>query len=84
MFWTILFVIFVVLYLITKFMQGYNRMDTPSQVRKIAKTQAQQVNAHSNIDEKSSIDILKEYKELLDMEIITQEEFDNKKEELLK
>lgn len=34
-------------------------------------------------EEKSNIEKLKEFKELLDMEIITQEEFENKKKELL-
>lgn len=33
--------------------------------------------------QKSNFDLLKEYKELLDMEIITQEEFEKKKTELL-
>ncbi len=35
------------------------------------------------IEEKSSLDLLKEYKELLDLGILTQEEFDQKKKELL-
>lgn len=37
----------------------------------------------TNIPEKTPIEQLKEYKELLDLEIITQEEFDAKKKQLL-
>lgn len=37
----------------------------------------------NNPVEKSPVEQLKEYKELLDMEVITQEEFDKKKSELL-
>ena len=80
MFWTILFIIFAVLYLISKFMEGYNRMDQPSKVRKIAKMQEQELNLKNN---ESHLGTLKEYKELLDMDIITQEEFDSKKKEIL-
>ena len=57
-------------------MEGYNRMDQPSKVRKIAKMQEQELNLKNN---ESHLGTLKEYKELLDMDIITQEEFDNKK-----
>ena len=80
MFWTFLFIVFVVLYLISKFMHGYNRMDQPSKVRKIAKMQEQELNQKNA---GSHFETLKEYKELLDMNIITQEEFDNKKKEIL-
>ena len=80
MFWTILFIVFVVLYLISKFMEGYNRMDQPSKVRKIAKMQEQELN-QKNAD--SRFETLKEYKELLDMDIITQEDFDNAKKRYL-
>ena len=80
MFWTILFIVFVVLYLMAQFMHGYNRMDQPSKVRKIAKMQEQELNLKNN---ESHLGTLKEYKELLDMDIITQEEFDNKKKEIL-
>lgn len=61
-------------------MHGYNRMDQPSKVRKIAKMQEQELNQKNA---ESSFETLKEYKELLDMNIITQEEFDNKKKEIL-
>ena len=80
MFWTILFIVFVVLYLISQFMHGYNRMDQPSKVRKIAKMQEQELN-QKNAD--SRFETLKEYKELLDMDIITQEDFDNAKKRYL-
>ena len=80
MFWTILFIVFVVLYLMAQFMHGYNRMDQPSKVRKIAKMQEQELN-QKNAD--SRFETLKQYKELLDMNIITQEDFDNKKKEIL-
>ena len=80
MFWTILFIVFVVLYLMSQFMHGYNRMDQPSKVRKIAKMQAQELN-QKNKD--SRFEILKEYKELLDMDIITQEDFENAKKRYL-
>ena len=80
MFFTILFIVFVVLYLISQFMHGYNRMDQPSKVRKIAKMQEQELN-QKNAD--SRFETLKKYKELLDMDIITQEEFDKVKKEML-
>ena len=80
MFWTILFIVFVVLYLMAQFMHGYNRMDQPSKVRKIAKMQEQELN-QKNAD--SRFETLKQYKELLDMDIITQEDFDNAKKDIL-
>lgn len=80
MFLTILFVVFVVLYLMAQFMHGYNRMDQPSKVRKIAKMQEQELN-QKNAD--SRFETLKQYKELLDMDIITQEDFDNVKKDIL-
>ena len=80
MFWTILFIVFVVLYLMSQFMHGYNRMDQPSKVRKIAKMQEQELNQRNA---GSRFEILKEYKELLDMGIITQEDFDNAKKRYL-
>lgn len=43
-----------------------------------------QKDSTTNTPQKNSIEELKEYKELLDLEIITQEEFDAKKKELLK
>ena len=55
----------------------------PISAKKQSKSKSQDAEKASVVSESEKIKILKEYKELLDSNIITQDEFDKKKEQLL-
>lgn len=60
-------ILFIILFCISKFMEGYNQMDTPSQVRKIARQQSdsESKNRMSELErEKEILQLKKEIEEL--------------------
>jgi len=62
---------------------GKSKDDTTEKIRQEKKVQMEQQQAAKNTSESYTIELLQQYKNLLDSGVLTQEEFDTKKKQLL-